>query len=79
MTTNEVIQKLKALQPILNKEGITLLGIFSSYARGDYTDKSDIDILYRLDNPSAFLKKYSGFNALVKLEEIKAFLAQSFD
>ena len=79
MTKNEIINKLVLLKPMLKKEGITLLGIFGSYARGDYTKDSDVDILYKLDNVQEFIKKYNGFSAFSKLGEIKNAISLAID
>ena len=64
----------------MKKDGITILGIFGSYARGDFTkDKdSDIDLLYEIDNPSEFVKVNGAFGAFTKLVEIKEFLSCEF-
>lgn len=80
MNTNEIIKKLKELKPIYQKEGFIILGLFGSYARGDYTDKSDIDILYTLDK--SFIensRKVSGWGAINKLVEIKEELKKLFN
>ncbi len=71
MTKNEILDKLILLKPALKKDGITLLGIFGSYARGDYTQESDIDILYKLDDAREFTQRNGGFGAFTKLIEIK--------
>ncbi len=42
-----ILDKLVILKKKKKKDGITIIGIFGSYARGDYTDKSDVDILYK--------------------------------
>ncbi|MEN8446959.1 MAG: nucleotidyltransferase domain-containing protein, partial [Cyanobacteria bacterium J06555_13] len=42
--------KLEKLRPILQDEyHITELGIFGSYARGEQTESSDVDILVEFD------------------------------
>lgn len=78
MTKNDLLQKLLALKPILKNEGFTIVGIFGSYAREDYTNNSDIDILYTLNDPHKFAKQYGGFGAFTKIREMKAFLANEF-
>lgn len=78
MTKNDLIQKLLALKPTLKNEGFTIIGIFGSYAREDYTSNSDIDILYTLSDPHKFSKKYGGFGAFTKIRETKEFLAKEF-
>ncbi|MCH9741379.1 MAG: nucleotidyltransferase domain-containing protein [Epsilonproteobacteria bacterium] len=57
-------------------EGFNILGLFGSYARGDATSQSDIDILYELNDK--FIKKYSGFAAFARLSSIKKELKTLF-
>jgi predicted nucleotidyltransferase len=40
---------------ILRKHGVAQASIFGSYSRGDFTDKSDVDILVEFKNPSTSL------------------------
>ena len=77
MTKNEIFNTLITLKPKLKKEGITLLGVFGSYARGDYTSSSDVDILYEIDNAEEFANKNGGFGAFTKLKEIKDNISSS--
>lgn len=51
------------------KEGFIILGVFGSYARGEEQENSDIDILYETTNN--FLKKYRGWEAFGRIEDIK--------
>lgn len=45
---NEKLQRIAKLTvPILKKNGVLRAGIFGSYARGEATKKSDIDILIK--------------------------------
>ncbi|MCF6244002.1 MAG: nucleotidyltransferase domain-containing protein [Sulfurovum sp.] len=78
MTKNYIINKLLELKPTLKKEGFKIVGIFGSYAREDYTSKSDIDILYTLTDPHQFIKLNGGFGAFTKIREMKEFLAKEF-
>ena len=78
MTKNYIIKKLLELKPALKKEGFTIVGIFGSYAREDYSAKSDIDILYTLTDPHKFTKINGGFGAFTKIRETKEFLAKEF-
>lgn len=49
-STQEIINCLKAMKPELQKKyPITSLGLFGSYARGDFNAESDIDILVEFD------------------------------
>lgn len=77
MTKSEILKKVKSLKETLSKDGFVIDGIFGSYARGDYTDKSDVDILYHLDK--RFLDKYSGFIGFKRLDEIKEMIANSIN
>jgi len=46
MTTKEyILLTLKQNKSLLSGFGIKDIGLFGSYARGDQSDKSDIDIL----------------------------------
>ena len=57
-------------------EGFNILGFFGSYARGEATAKSDIDILYELNEN--FIQTYSGFTAFDRLSSIKEELKALF-
>lgn len=50
---NKVLQILKDhKQELMEKYPIKSLALFGSYSRGDYNDKSDIDIMVELTRPS---------------------------
>ena len=66
------IEKIKKLKPILEKDGFIIEGVFGSYARGEETPQSDVDLLYSLTR--SFVEHYRGFAAFSRLEEIKNFL-----
>lgn len=51
MTLEEVKEKLK---PIFEKSRVSYAGVFGSVARGEATDKSDVDILVKFDGPATF-------------------------
>ena len=51
-------------------DGIEIVGVFGSFARGEATSTSDIDIAYKLSKEK-FFAKYRGFEAVSKLAEIK--------
>jgi uncharacterized protein len=78
MNKNEILSKLRELKPMYEKEGLILLGVFGSYANDTQTKFSDIDIAYKLDYEK-FSKKYSdGFSKLLRIDDIREELKQTF-
>jgi len=61
---------IEALKKRYAAEGFIILGIFGSFARGDETENSDIDILYEMTE--LFLGKYPAWDAYARIEDIKA-------
>ncbi|MBN9079603.1 MAG: hypothetical protein BGN87_10430 [Rhizobiales bacterium 65-79] len=53
MTREEIIEKLKAMEPELRARGITRMQIFGSRARGDERPDSDLDLLIEYERPTA--------------------------
>jgi predicted nucleotidyltransferase len=49
MTREEIIEKLKAMEPELRARGITRMQMFGSRARGDNREDSDLDLLVDID------------------------------
>ena len=76
---DEIIIKLKKLKPIYEKEGLILLGLFGSYAKDTQTQFSDIDIAYRLDYDKFSQKYIGGFAKLLRIDDIKKELQDTFD
>ena len=68
---NEILSQLKKLKPIYEKEGLTLLGLFGSYAKNTQTKFSDIDIVYKLDYDKFSQKYIGGFAKLLRIDNIK--------
>ncbi|BDU51617.1 nucleotidyltransferase family protein [Haliovirga abyssi] len=55
MTKEDILSKLREDYNVLgNKYGISKIGIFGSYATGNYNENSDIDILIKLKKPIGF-------------------------
>lgn len=77
MKQEEIIENLKKIKPKYEKEGVILLGIFGSHARGEATPDSDVDILYDV-NADKFCSLYPGFKAFTRLENIKQELSTIF-
>jgi predicted nucleotidyltransferase len=61
MHKKEIISYLQQKQSYFhNTFGINFIGLFGSFSRGDETEESDIDILYKIEKG----KKLSMFNYL---------------
>ena len=75
---NEILNQLKKLKPIYEKEGLTLLGLFGSYAKDTQTKYSDIDIAYKLDYDKFSLSYAGGFAKLLRIDDIKKELQDTF-
>jgi len=73
----KVLNQIKSLKNLLRNDGFIIDGVFGSYARGENTPQSDIDILYHLE--SDFYEKNSGFLGFKKLEEIKNLLSEALE
>ncbi len=69
-----IYNKVKSLKPKLQEEGFIIDGIFGSYARGENTNESDVDILYHLDKK--FYDTNIGFAGFKKLDEIKNYISE---
>ena len=67
----EFIKKLKQKSKLYQDEGIEIVGIFGSYARGDYDEYSDVDIAYRIDYDKFFTKYKDGFSQILRLDDIR--------
>ena len=71
MTKEEILQKLKEHKSYIEERyGVEKIGLFGSYARGEATKESDIDIFVRFDEPK--FRKIAGlWNFLEDLYRIK--------
>lgn len=61
MTIADIKQKIT---PILEEYGITYAGIFGSFARGQSTEKSDVDLIVRLGRPMGMFSYMKFINGL---------------
>jgi len=71
----DLLSKLKHLKRSLINEGFVIEGIVGSYARGEATAKSDVDVLYHIERP--FMQLHSGFSAFSRIEQIKQLMIQT--
>ena len=52
---SKIISALKEITPVLlEKYGVTRIGIFGSVARDDASEQSDVDIVYEMRRPNLF-------------------------
>ena len=55
MNNSEILKTLGTYkEQAAGRYGITRLGIFGSYAKGEETEKSDVDIVVDLESPDIF-------------------------
>ena len=77
MHRREILAFLETLNTNLREEGIISLGLFGSFAKGDNTKDSDIDIL--IETSAVFMEKYRGWDAFVYIDEnIREKIANKF-
>ena len=57
----------KKIQELCEQSGITYAGMFGSFSRGDFNEKSDVDLLVNYSYPLSLLEKGS---LIVKLEAL---------
>ncbi|MDC0932704.1 nucleotidyltransferase domain-containing protein [Arcobacteraceae bacterium] len=74
----DIVSKLKELKPRYADEGLILLGLFGSYAKGNPNNFSDIDIAYKLDYDKFSQKYKDGFSKLLRIDDIKNELQETF-
>lgn len=65
-TLQNILSKLRKSKPELEKKyPLTNIGVFGSYARGDATEKSDIDIAVEIEG-------YMGLSFVAMADEIES-------
>lgn len=72
-----ILLYLKELKPNLQKEGISEIGLFGSFAKDEATIYSDIDIFIK--TTKAFREKYRGFAGFSFLEDLRNNIAKHFN
>jgi predicted nucleotidyltransferase len=65
----EIIQRHK--EELRKEYGVTVIGIFGSYVRGEQGDQSDLDILIELERPMGFVRFIKLENLFTRLIGIK--------
>lgn len=72
---SEILDKLKDLKKVYQKEGFIIEGLFGSYSRDEADENSDIDILVQAT--PEFASKY-GFQAISRIKQIQDELSSIF-
>jgi predicted nucleotidyltransferase len=66
---NRIFDVLKDAKAKYEPEGFIILGVFGSYARGEETSESDVDILYEVT--PEFIYTTGGWGTLYRLDCIR--------
>lgn len=72
-----ILLYLKELKPKLQKEGITEIGLFGSFAKEEATIHSDIDVFVK--TTSKFCNKHLGFKGFSFLEDLRQDIKKHFN
>ena len=65
----DILSVIREIKTRYENKGFRIVGIFGSFSRGDYTEDSDVDILYQLS--PEFYKKYPGMKFFKLYEQVK--------
>ncbi|MBP7552861.1 MAG: nucleotidyltransferase domain-containing protein [Spirochaetes bacterium] len=65
----DIIDKIREIKKEYEKEGFIILGVFGSYARGEESSESDIDILYEMSD--SFYNKFKGWEIYNEIDKIE--------
>jgi predicted nucleotidyltransferase len=76
MQDNIALKKIKVISQKYLDEGVEIVGVFGSVARGDDDIYSDIDITYKLNHKLFFQRYRDGFSQVIRLQDIKDELEQ---
>lgn len=69
--TTDLELKLQQLRSRFSADGFVIIGVSGSYARGEESAKSDLDLLYEIPNPAEFAERNGGFGSFSKIMDIK--------
>lgn len=75
-TKENILHFLSDIKSDLQKDGITTLGLFGSFAKGEQTVYSDIDIAIAKEKD--YLKTRSSYHYFSEIEKIKALILKKF-
>lgn len=75
-TKKNILEYLHEIKSELYSEGITTVALFGSFARGEQTVYSDIDIAIKKE--TAYLKKRTAYTYLEEIAKIKEMIQKKF-
>jgi uncharacterized protein len=75
MNKNEILEILKTLKPQYQQDGMNIVGLFGSFARGEEKSDSDVDIVYEIEKG----KTFSMFKYLKYLADLEKSLQHKVD
>ncbi len=78
MTREQILKKLNQIKPLYEKEGLSIVGLFGSFAKDSSDLFSDIDIAYRIDHQLFSHKFKDGFSKILRIADIKSELESTF-
>jgi len=66
VNTNDILDLIKTKKDDISKLGITRVGLFGSFSRGEQNSESDIDLLVEFDKNKKNFKNYMNFVRLTE-------------
>ena len=78
LNQQEILALLRKYKLRYAEEGLHLVGLFGSYARGSQDQFSDIDVAYELDKKRFSQKYKDGFSKLLHIQDVQENLAKAF-
>jgi Predicted nucleotidyltransferases len=76
LTKDEILDYLKEIKPKLQEDGIIKLGLFGSFARGNFHDFSDIDIF--IETGDKFVKNMGFSKGILYYDMLKKQISNKF-
>ena len=78
LSKSNILQLLQQCKPKYENEGLKLVGLFGSYATDNQNNFSDVDIAYTIDYDKFSQKYKDGFSKLIRIEDVKNELQDTF-
>ena len=76
LTKDEILDYLKEIKPKLQEDGIIKLGLFGSFASGNFYDFSDIDIF--IETGDKFVKNMGFSKGILYYDMLKKQISNKF-